>query len=244
MKRTLLSCTLLAVVLSAATAPAENRPNILFIHMEDMGVQIPAYGDRTVATPNLDKLAAEGVVFERAHVTAATCAASRGSLFSGMYPHQNGIMGFVSQHGFHFREGVPTFAADLKAAGYRVGITYKDGVESSRYKNKPVQFDFHPMYTENWLAGLKGKDASKAEDEPPLASFSVDNFRYFVELVKEKMQWRRPFWFVVQSQSACFRCGGTLTIRRTRTYFCSASTTCARSWVATAGPRRRRISTN
>lgn len=79
---------------------------------------IPAYGDHTVATPNLDKLAAEGVVFERAHVTAARCVASRGTLFSGLYPHQNGIMGFVQQHGFYYRDGVPTFIKDLKAAGY------------------------------------------------------------------------------------------------------------------------------
>ena len=84
----------LVLTFSFALAAAE-RPNILFIHMEDMGVQIPAYGDNTVATPNLDKLAAEGVVFERAHVAAATCASSRGALFSGLYPHQNGILGFV-----------------------------------------------------------------------------------------------------------------------------------------------------
>ena len=51
--------------------------------MEDMGVQIPAYDDRTVATPNLDQLAADGIIFERAHVSAASCASSRGTLLVG-----------------------------------------------------------------------------------------------------------------------------------------------------------------
>lgn len=186
---------LIFLLTHAITVSAADRPNILFIHMEDMGVQIPAYGDLTVATPNLDKLAAEGVVFERVHVTAATCAASRGTLFSGLYPHQNGIMGFVQQHGFYYRDGVPTFIKDLKAAGYYTGLTYKDGVESSHYSSKPVPFDFDPKYTENWLTGLTGKKAPKSKDNPPLVSFSVDNFQYFLENLKEG----QPFYFQAQT---------------------------------------------
>jgi N-sulfoglucosamine sulfohydrolase len=192
-----MKCIFLLIFLltHSITVSAADRPNILFIHMEDMGVQIPAYGDHTVATPNLDKLAAEGVVFERAHVTAATCAASRGALFSGLYPHQNGIMGFVQQHGFHYRDGIPTFVKDLKAAGYRTGLTYKDGVESSHHKSKPVPFDFHPKYTENWLTGLIGKKAPKSKDNPPLVSYSIDNFKYFLENLKEG----QPFYFQAQT---------------------------------------------
>jgi len=190
---------LLALGLTAAAAkpPAVSlsKPNILFIHMEDMGCQIPAYGDHTVATPNLDRLAAAGMVFERAHVTAATCAASRGSLFTGLYPHQNGIMGFVSQHGFHYRNGVPTFVRDLMKAGYATGLTYKTGVESSRYKSNPVPFDFHPKYTENRLTGLTGKKAPPSKDNPPLASFSVDNFEYFLK----NLEAGRPFYFQAQT---------------------------------------------
>ena len=171
------------------------RPNILFIHMEDMGVQIPAYGDYTVATPNLEKLAAEGVVFERAHVSAASCASSRGTLFSGLYPHQNGIMGFVQHHGFYYRDGIPTFVSDLKATGYYTGMTYKNGIESSHYKGRPVPFDFHPKYTENWLTGLTGKNAPKSKSNPPLVSYAVDNFQYFLENLKPG----QPFYFQAQT---------------------------------------------
>lgn len=174
---------------------ATERPNIVFIHMEDMGIQIPAYGDYTVATPNLDQLAADGIVFERAHVSAASCASSRGTLFSGLYPHQNGIMGFVQQHGFYYRDGIPTFVKDLKAAGYYTGLTYKNGVESSHYKTAPVPFDFNPKYTENWLTGETGKRAIKSEGKPPLVSYSVDNFRYFLQNLEEG----QPFYFQAQT---------------------------------------------
>ncbi len=187
----------LAIALAVTTmvARAETRPNILFIHMEDLGVQIPAYGDDTVATPHLDQLASEGLVFERCHVSAATCAASRGTLFTGLYPHQNGIMGFVQQHGFHYREGIPTFVRTLRKHGYKTGITYKDGVESAHYKEHPVPFDFHPKYTENHLTGLTGKKAPEIRSNPPLASHAADNFRFFLENLEEGV----PFYFQAQT---------------------------------------------
>lgn len=185
----------ISAVISGSIVRAESKPNILFIHMEDMGVQIPAYGDHTVATPNLDALASEGLVFERCHVGAATCASSRGTLFSGLYPHQNGIMCFVQQHGFHYREGIPTFVRTLRRKGYKTGITYKDGVESAHYEVHPVPFDFKPKYTENHLTGLVGKKAPEIKSNPPLASHAVDNFRYFLENLEEG----KPFYFQAQT---------------------------------------------
>ncbi|MCB1226954.1 MAG: sulfatase [Verrucomicrobiales bacterium] len=187
--------SLVLALLAGQSPAAEPRPNIVFIHMEDMGVQIPAYGDTTIATPHLDRLAADGVVFEHAYVTAATCAASRGTLFSGLYPHQNGIMGFVQQHGFHFRTGVPTFVRDLKEAGYATGLTYKNGIESAHYDAPPVPFDFHPKYTENFLSGQTGNKAPPGSTNPPLASFAVDNFQYFLE----HLEAGQPFYFQAQT---------------------------------------------
>jgi N-sulfoglucosamine sulfohydrolase len=148
--------------------------------MEDMGVQIPAYGDRTVATPQLDRLAAEGMVFERVHVVAATCAASRGALFSGLHPHQNGIMGFIDTHGFHFRDGLTTFVHALKGEGYACGLTYKTGVKP----NPP--FDFKPSYKQNRLTG---------RDSDHLVNNSIDNFRFFLQNLEEG----RPFYFQAQT---------------------------------------------
>ena len=130
---------LLFICLSLA---ANDRPNILFIHMEDMGCEIPAYGDLTQETPTLTKLAKDGIVFERVNVTAPSCAPSRGSLFTGLYPHQNGMWAFDKTHGFHYRKGVPNFVAMLKNAGYATGISYKTGVEPKDY----VPFDRNYNY--------------------------------------------------------------------------------------------------
>ena len=116
------------LIFFALIVHSKDKTNILFILMEDMGCHITPYGDTTAHTPNLNKLATDGMIFNRAHVTAATCASSRGSIFSGLYPNQNGIMGFVQDHGFYYREGIPTFIQDLKKAGYKTGLTYKTGV--------------------------------------------------------------------------------------------------------------------
>ena len=69
-------------------APAA-RPNILWITCEDMSAHLPSYGDRTVPTPNLDRLAREGVRYRRMFSTNGVCAPSRSAIITGMYP--NGI---------------------------------------------------------------------------------------------------------------------------------------------------------
>lgn len=186
-KRTILACGAIALsaigAAMAESAPAtpSNPPNILFIHMEDMGQQIGPYGDHTAYTPNLNRLAEEGIVFRNANVVAPTCAASRGSLFTGIYPHQNGIMGFVSDHGFRYREGVPTFVQRLSDAGYYTGITYKHGIAPGGY----VPFD----HNFNWRVNALHPDDNQNE-----AKNAMDNFQYFMENRPQD----RPFYFQAQ----------------------------------------------
>ena len=71
---------------------ADNRPNIILIITDQQRCDtIDALGYPHMATPNLDRLVREGVSFENAFVTAASCAPSRASLFTGYYPHTTGI---------------------------------------------------------------------------------------------------------------------------------------------------------
>ncbi|MFN9916874.1 MAG: sulfatase-like hydrolase/transferase, partial [Pirellulaceae bacterium] len=100
-------------------------PNILMIVSEDNGPELGCYGDPYAQTPNLDRLAAEGLRFQRAYVAQAGCSQSRASLLTGLYPHQHGQIGLATW-GFHlYSPETPNIVRSLKAAGYRTGIIGK-----------------------------------------------------------------------------------------------------------------------
>jgi N-sulfoglucosamine sulfohydrolase len=109
---------------------AGSRPNILFLVSEDHGPELGIYGDSFARTPVLDQLGAEGVVFERAYVTQAGCSPSRATLFTGLYPHQNGQIGLAT-HGFRLYDDPEMLLLPnaLKEVGYRTGIVGKIHVE-------------------------------------------------------------------------------------------------------------------
>ena len=65
-------------------------PNIVWLVAEDLSPIVPAFGDYTVATPNLDRLAAEGVRYTRVFSTSGVCAPSRAALATGMYQNRIG----------------------------------------------------------------------------------------------------------------------------------------------------------
>ena len=73
--------------------------DVLVITTHDIGRHLQCYGVRSVASPNLDLLAARGVRFDQAFATAPQCSPSRASLATGRYPHNNGVMG-LAHHGF------------------------------------------------------------------------------------------------------------------------------------------------
>ncbi|MBT3379532.1 MAG: sulfatase [Lentisphaerae bacterium] len=107
-----------------AAPPKPEKLNILLIVAEDMGAQLGCYGDVQVKTPRLDQFANEGVRFENAFVTQASCSPSRSSILTGLYPHQNGQLG-LAHYGFRIPKGLPNIPRLLKAAGYRTGIMGK-----------------------------------------------------------------------------------------------------------------------
>ncbi len=102
------------------TAALAALPNIMVITGDDLGLQLGCYGDHTITTPNADRLAAEGVRFEAAYITQSSCSSSRSSIFTGLYPHQNGQIG-LAHRGFTMNRAWPTIPTILKQAGYRTG---------------------------------------------------------------------------------------------------------------------------
>ncbi|MBC8001210.1 MAG: sulfatase [Opitutaceae bacterium] len=109
---------LCANLLVAAEPQVRPRPNILFIMTDDHAAHaISAYGSVINKTPNLDRIAKEGVRFDRCFVANSICSPSRATLLTGKYSHLNGVPTFN-----RFDGGQPTVSKYLQAAGYHTGI--------------------------------------------------------------------------------------------------------------------------
>ncbi len=93
------------------------RPNILYIHSHDTGRYIQPYG-YNVPTPNLQKLADEGLLFRQAFDAAPTCSPSRASLLTGQCPHNNGMLG-LAHRGFSLNDYHRHILHWLRPHGYR-----------------------------------------------------------------------------------------------------------------------------
>ena len=93
------------------------RDNVLIVHGHDLGRYLGVYDHPDVSSPRLDQLAAEGILFTRAHATAPLCSPSRGSLFTGRYPQSNGLVG-LAHHGWEYRSGVRTLPQILSGSGW------------------------------------------------------------------------------------------------------------------------------
>jgi N-sulfoglucosamine sulfohydrolase len=106
-----------ALALTIAGLPAAQPPNILFFTADDMNFNSSAVfgGPIKDLTPNVDRLAAEGLRFEHAYSTVAVCQPVRQTMFTGLYPHRSGSMGF-----FPVKPEVRTLNEQLRDAGYLI----------------------------------------------------------------------------------------------------------------------------
>jgi arylsulfatase A-like enzyme len=107
---------LLLVALSALTAnAATTRPNVLFILCDDLRPNaLGCYGSPHVKTPQVDKLAAEGVLFRNAFCTTSLCSPSRASILSGVYAHTHGVTNNFTE----YPNSMESFPQALHSAGY------------------------------------------------------------------------------------------------------------------------------
>lgn len=114
---------LLAVGWGVATARGGDSVNIVIITVDDMNCDsVGAYGCPVDdLTPHMDRLAAEGMRFDMAHVQVGNCYPSRNVMFSGRYPHTSGIEGFFQVRDIDF----PVMCDVMQEAGYYVGIRGK-----------------------------------------------------------------------------------------------------------------------
>jgi arylsulfatase A-like enzyme len=147
---------------------ADTKDNVLIVHWHDLGRHLGAYGHPDVSSPQMDRLAAEGILFTRAHATAPLCSPSRGSLFTGRYPHNNGLIG-LAHHGWEYRSGIRTLPQMLTESGWYTALFGMQHETSYPQRLGFNEFDVSNSYCEyvvdkasEWLRAWHKGDPTEA----------------------------------------------------------------------------------
>ncbi len=129
-----------------AAEPPVKKPNILWLVAEDMSPHFGCYGEKTIQTPNVDKLAADGLLFERAFVTTPICSPSRSALITGMYQTSIGA--------HHHRSGMGTEKIKLPDGVRLVPRLFQEaGYHTSNGGNYPAKGKGKTDYNFDYDAG-------------------------------------------------------------------------------------------
>jgi len=161
----------------------DDKPlNILIVSVDDMAYNsIGSFGCSVKdITPNIDRLAGEGIRFTNAHINSAVCQPCRQSLLTGLYPHNNGAEGFEP-----IDKNVTTLPELLKKAGYINGIL---GKEIHHQPTEKFFWDFIPFKTEKDSVWRKGESRNPA--------LFYEYAKKFFDLAKSE---NKPFFFSVNS---------------------------------------------
>lgn len=173
----LICLSILPAAMAQESAVPSAPPNVLLITADDLNFDsLGAYGCKVPGiTPNLDRLAAEGMKFNHAHVNIAVCQPSRQSIMTGRYPHTNGAPGFDP-----IDDRVPTLQERLRDAGYLNGILGKE-----KHLKPMERYCWDLVATEGDLADGAG------------IGRSVEKYRaYTKEFLKKASAGNKPFFLM------------------------------------------------
>ena len=159
--------TLVTLLLAILPLPAfSERPNILWIDIDDQSPWYNVYGDKTVSTPNLDALANEGVVFERVYAASPICAPSRSAMITGVYPIRAGThdmrAGRVPDYQIHLPEEITTVPEMMRKAGYETYNAHKDDYNFAYDRRNLYSFG-NPMHP--YSPGSRDDEARKSDSK-------------------------------------------------------------------------------
>lgn len=191
----------------AASTPSR-QPNILWITGEGVPVQaLSCYGSRLIQTPNIDRIANEGMRFENAFCTNALCAPSRATLLTGTYSHVNGMLGNPDAGDVwgnptpHFDTSLPMFPKILRQHGYQTGMVGKWHLEP--VTPAQVGFDYFvykqgaggPYYNP---AGYLGNTKLGSEVIQPLRYEGYETDVMTDLAIRGMEEFRQPFLMMLQ----------------------------------------------
>ncbi|MGJ8655202.1 MAG: sulfatase family protein [Akkermansiaceae bacterium] len=124
-------CSLSSSLIAQEAPTSTDKPNVIFILMDDMGYSdVSSYGATKVNTPNIDRMATEGLKFTHFHTGASICSPSRAAFLTGAYPQRNGLyMGINQKREAHWFLGLNpeeiTIAEQFKQQGYTTAMVGK-----------------------------------------------------------------------------------------------------------------------
>jgi len=147
------------------------QPNVLFLISDDLNNAIGCYGEKLAKTPNIDRLAARGVRFDRAYCAYPLCGPSRNSLLTGLYPNSTGIL----NNGQIFRQTIPSqqsLPQLFRNSGYfaaRIGKLYHYNVPKSIGTNGHDD-------PGSWEMELNPAGVDRLEEEPKILTLTPGQF--------------------------------------------------------------------
>jgi len=198
-----LAAMTLAPHLALGADASAQRRNVLFIAVDDLRTELGCYGVQRVSSPNIDRLAARGILFERAYCQQALCAPSRSSLLTGCRPDTTRVYDLST----HFRKAIPnvvTLPQHFKDNGYYTqafGKIYHGGLEDPRSWSVPTwtadkmgwyQLPENRRMVEGPVGGLKDDDEKVAAVQhvirhgPPVECADVPDNAYADGIVADK----------------------------------------------------------
>ena len=172
-------------------APRE-RPNIVFVFTDDHAAHaISAYGSKINRTPNIDRLAKEGMLFRNCFCTNSICAPSRAVILTGKHSHQNG----VPTNDERFDGSQQTFPKLLQAAGYQTAMIGK-----WHLKSDPTGFDYYDV--------LRGQGTyynprlKRADGQRTVTGYTTDILTDLaLEWLENGRDGERPFLLMLQHKA-------------------------------------------
>lgn len=198
--------TLAALALGAAALPAmasdvpAARPNIVMIFCDDHAWQaISAYSPRLMRTPNIDRLASEGMLFRNCHVPNPICGPSRACVLTGKYSHANGFF----RNGNTFDGAQWTFPKALQQAGYETAIIGKwhlgEHMAPQGFDHSCVLVGQGPYYNPKFLTDSDGDGLREEEDVTGYTTDIVTDMA--LEWLGGRADPQKPFMLMLQHKA-------------------------------------------
>ena len=162
LKSSVMICLVASLFILLSCEKQTQKPNVLFIAVDDLRTELGCYGNEIIKSPNIDKLASEGLVFNRTYCQQAICMASRASIMSGLRPDTLNIYNCNSLN--ELAPDVVTLNQHFQNNGYQIwasGKIYHHGIDRS------VQFgeNYSAPKTEEAGRGYLSKEALKIVEE-------------------------------------------------------------------------------